>query len=346
MRDWTQRLRQGQEFNAADIASVAGELLSAEISDEDKADFLHALHQRGETPDEITAFAEAFLLRAEPFAVSPGLGPLLDVCGTGGDKLGLFNVSTAVMFVAAGAGVRLVKHGNRGITSKSGGADVLEALGVAVDAPLDRLHGMLEETGATFLFAPRFHPAFKAVAPARKLLAQRGSVSIFNMLGPLLNPARPQKQLAGVFSESLVPLYSSVLPDLGRNAAWVVHGRAGHDAVVDEISTLGSTLISKVSADGAESLQVTPSDLGVPVAQLEHLRGGDAAENARILTALLSGEDRGPRRDLVVVNAAASLRVAGLASDWSEAMDRAAESIDSGAAGKVLRGMQRISAGA
>jgi len=345
VRDWTQRLRQGHQLNAAEIASIASDLLSTEIPDEEKADFLHALQQRGETPSEITAFAEAFLLRAETFAVSPDLGPLLDVCGTGGDKLGLFNVSTAVMFVAAGAGARLVKHGNRGITSKSGGADVLEALGVAVDAPIDRLQGMLEETGATFLFAPRFHPAFKAVAPARKLLAERGSVSIFNMLGPLLNPARPAKQLTGVFSEALVPLYSSVLPELGRNAAWVVHGRSGNDAVVDEISTLGSTLISKVSASGAESVQVTPADLGVPVAQLEDLRGGDAAQNARILTAILCGEDRGPRRDLVVVNAAASLRVAGLASDWAEAKERASEAIDSGAAHKVLRGMQRVSAG-
>ena len=345
MKDWTQRLRQGHELNATEIASVANDLLSTEIPDEDKADFLHALHQRGETPSEITAFAEAFLLRAEPFAVSPDLGPLLDVCGTGGDKLGLFNVSTAVMFVAAGAGARLVKHGNRGITSKSGGADVLEALEVSVDAPIDRLQGMLEETGATFLFAPRFHPAFKAVAPARKLLAERGSVSIFNMLGPLLNPARPAKQLTGVFSEALVPLYSSVLPDLGRKSAWVVHGRAGKDAVVDEISTLGSTLISKVSADGAESAQVSPADLGVPVARLEDLRGGDAGENARILTAILSGEDHGPRRDLVVVNAAAALRVVGSASDWAEAKERAAESIDSGAARKVLRGMQRVSAG-
>ena len=345
MKNWTEGLKQGRELDATDVASVADDLLSAKISDEDKAEFLHALHQRGETPAEITAFAEAFLLRAEPFDVSPGLGPLLDVCGTGGDKLGLFNVSTAVMFVAAGAGARLVKHGNRGITSKSGGADVLEALEIAVDAPVERLHGMLEETGATFLFAPRFHPAFKSVAAARKLLAQRGSVSIFNMLGPLLNPARPQKQLAGVFSEALVPLYSAVLPDLGRDAAWVVHGRAGNNAVVDEVSTLGSTLISKVSTDKSESVEVTPEDLGVSAAQLEELRGGEAAENARILTAVLSGEDRGAKRDLVLVNAAASLRVAGLASDWSEAKARASESIDSGAARKVLSGMQRISAG-
>jgi len=345
VKAWTGHLRQGHTLDATDVSSVAEALLSSETPDEEKADFLEELHRRGEAPEEIVAFAQAFLARAEPFDVPPGLGPLLDVCGTGGDKLGLFNVSTAVMFVAAGAGARVVKHGNRGVTSRSGGADVLEALGVAIDAPADRLRGMLEETGATFLFAPRFHPAFKAVAPARKILAQRGGVSIFNMLGPLLNPARPQKQLAGVFGARLVPLYAAVLPSLGRDAAWVVHGSAGGDAVVDEISTLGPTFISKISAGVSETIEVTPQDLGVQPGQIGELRGGDAEHNARILSAILAGQDRSTRRDLVVVNAAASLQVAGLAADWSEAMARAQESIDSGAAHGVLRGMQRLSGG-
>jgi len=158
MKQWTEAVRSGRALDTADVTTITDALLAAESSDEDKADFLEALHARGETPAEITAFAEAFLRHAEPFEAASDLGPLLDVCGTGGDKLGLFNISTAVMFVAAGAGAKLAKHGNRGITSRSGGADVLEALGVPVDLPLDRLHGMLEEAGAAFLFAPRFHP--------------------------------------------------------------------------------------------------------------------------------------------------------------------------------------------
>jgi len=343
MKHLTEKIRAGNELPADDIRIAAELLLGGETTDEAKADFLQALHQRGETSAEVRAFAAAFLGRAEPFEVSPDLGPILDVCGTGGDKLGLFNVSTAVMFVAAGAGARLVKHGNRGITSKSGGADVLEALGITVEASPDRLHGMLEEAGAVFLFAPRFHPAFKSVAPARKILAERGSASIFNMLGPLLNPARPQRQLAGVFSEKLVPLYSAVLPELGREVAWVVHGRAGDHGVMDEISTLGSTVIAKATRERVESGESTPEDLGVARADIEALRGGDATANARLLVDLLTGELRGPARDLVLVNAAAAATVAGLAEDWSEAMERAAESIDSGAATRVLRKMQHIS---
>ena len=241
MKRWAEKLRQGGALSRQDVNQVVLDLLGPVFSDEEKADFLEALHVRGEKPEEVVAFASAFMGLAEPFQVPVGLGPVLDVCGTGGDKLGLFNVSTAVMFVAAGAGARLVKHGNRGITSKSGGADVLEALGIAPEAPMDRLQQMLEEAGAVFLFAPRFHPAFKSVATARKILGERKRASIFNMLGPLLNPARPACQLTGVFNESLVSLYASVLPSLGRDRAWVVHGRAGEDAVMDEISTLGPT---------------------------------------------------------------------------------------------------------
>ena len=346
MKHLTEKIRGGHELAADDIRGAAEFLLGGAAADGDKADFLQELHRRGETPAEVRAFASAFLGRAESFDVSPDLGPVLDVCGTGGDKLGLFNVSTAVMFVAAGAGARLVKHGNRGITSKSGGADVLEALGVAVEAPVDLLQGMLEEAGAVFLFAPRFHPAFKSVAPARKILAERGSASIFNMLGPLLNPARPQKQLAGVFSEKLLPLYSAVLPGLGRDAVWVVHGRADDHGVVDEISTLGATLIAKTTGGSTASTEVTPEDLGVPRAQIDALRGGDAAHNARLLDEILSGGRRGMARDLVLVNAAAAVTVAGLTDDWPAAMERAAESLDSGAARRVLHKMQRLSRGA
>jgi anthranilate phosphoribosyltransferase len=344
MTDWSQAASVG-ELTADQIRDVTRWLLDETIDAEDKADFLGALHRRGETPAEVVALADTILSHAVPFDVPADLRPVIDVCGTGGDKLGLFNVSTAVMFVAAGAGARLVKHGNRGITSKSGGADVLEALGVPVDLPVPRLQDMLGEAGAAFLFAPCFHPAFKAVAPARKLLAERGQPSVFNMLGPLLNPSRPEGQLAGVFNESLVSLYADVLPGLGRSRAWVVHGRAGEGGVMDEISTLGPTLIAKFSSAGAAVREtVEPADLGVAAANVDALRGGDAAANARLLLAILGGEQLGAPRDIVLVNAAAALVVAGLTEDWSEAMARAVESIDSGSAATVLQRMRRVAA--
>ena len=342
MKSWTEAVRSGRLLEAADVATVAEALLSTDIPDEDKTDFLEAFHARGESPEEIRTFAETFLGYAEPFTAPSGIGPLLDVCGTGGDQLGLFNISTAVMFVAAGAGAKLAKHGNRGITSRSGGADVLEALGVPVDLPVDRLQGMLEEAGAAFLFAPRFHPAFKAVAPARKLLAARGSASIFNMLGPLLNPARPARQLTGVFSADLLPLYAAVLPGLGRECAWIVHGYAGDHGVMDEISTLGPTMLTKASGDHVENETIVAADWGVDPGDLDALRGGDAAENAVILEEILSGQRRGAARDIVLVNTAAAVMVAGLCDDRAEAMERAAESIDSEAARRVLIKMRRV----
>ena len=341
MNTWEQTARSG-ELTAGQIREVATWLLDENVAADEKADFLGALHRRGETPVEVVALAETMLEHAVPFDVPDDLRPVIDVCGTGGDKLGLFNISTAVMFVAAGAGARLVKHGNRGITSKSGGADVLEALGLPVDLPVERLQDMLGEAGAVFLFAPCFHPAFKAVAPARKLLAERGQPSVFNMLGPLLNPSRPEGQLAGVFNESLVDLYADVLPGLGRERAWVVHGKAGDTGVMDEISTLGPTLIAKVSGEKTTRDTVTPADLGVPAADLEALRGGDASANAQLLSELLRGERRGAARDIVAVNAAAALIVAGLTDDWAEARERAEESIDSGAAEQVLKRMRRV----
>jgi anthranilate phosphoribosyltransferase len=342
---WSNAAQSG-ELDTDQIGKVTHWLLDESVPAEDKADFLGAFHQRGETPAEVVALADTILGHAVPFDVPTDLRPILDVCGTGGDKLGLFNVSTAVMFVSAGAGARLVKHGNRGITSKSGGADVLEALGVPVDLPAPRLHDMLGEAGAVFLFAPCFHPAFKAVAPARKLLAERGQPSVFNMLGPLLNPARPEAQLTGVFSESLVSLYADVLPGLGRQQAWVVHGKAGETGVMDEISTLGPTVVAKVSPKGATRETLHPADLGVSVANFEELRGGDGAANAQLLLDILRGERRDAARDIVVVNAAAAIIVAGLAADWAEARERAEASIDSGAAEQVLQRMRRVASGA
>lgn len=346
MKKWIEKAATGKALTRNEINSVADELLSDDYDDTDKATFLGVLNQRGETPDEITVFAEAFLRHAKPFEVPVEQRPILDVCGTGGDKLGLFNVSTAVMFVAAGAGARVVKHGNRGITSKSGGADVLEALGVKIDLPASALQEMLARSGAVFLFAPLYHPSFKAVAGARKILANQGQVSIFNMLGPLLNPARPEFQLTGVFDRQLLDLYARVLPELGRRAAWVVHGKAGPSAVVDEISTLGKTECRQVHGTHINQVEIDVTTMGFAPAELDDLRGGDAAENAVMVENILSGRDLGPRREIVLVNAAAALQVANLASDWTDALRKTADSIDSGAARSILEKMRRASADA
>jgi len=340
MKELTEQAKNTKSLGSEEVVAAAAALLSGDFPDEDKADFLEALNRRGETPAEVRAFAAEFLRAAVPFDVPLGIGRVLDVCGTGGDKLGLFNISTAVMFVAAGAGARVVKHGNRGITSRSGGADVLEALGIPVESPVEKQREMLEACGACFLFAPRFHPAFKAVAGARKVLAARGRASIFNMLGPLLNPARPAFQLTGVFAESLVPLYSAVLPGLGRERAWVVHGKV-EGGVMDEISTAGATIISEVADGKVASRDLAAGQLVEPPASLESLKGGDALANAGILTRILAGE-KGPQRDIVMLNSAAALIVAGLAPDWTEAMALASESVDSGAARRVLEGMRAV----
>jgi anthranilate phosphoribosyltransferase len=338
MKEWTDKVSTGASLTAEDVAAVVVDLLSGS-DDEAKADFLEAFHARGEKPGEIVLFAREFLQRAEPFPVD---GEVLDVCGTGGDKLGLFNVSTAVMFVAAGAGARLVKHGNRGITSRSGGADVLEALGLPLDLPTEKMRAMLDETGAVFLFAPRFHPAFKAVASARKILAARGRASIFNMLGPLLNPSRPAFQLTGVFSEKLVDIYAGVMPELGRRRAWVVHGTVEGAGVMDELSTLGPTLIADVEGGEIRKHCLLSTEAGIPSGDLATLRGGDAAENAALINGILSGRTKGPARDIVIYNAAAALQVCGLAGGWAEAVALAGESVDSGAAARVLQRMVAI----
>ena len=229
---------------------------------------------------------------------------MLDVCGTGGDRAGLFNVSTAVMLVAAACGARVVKHGNRGVTSKCGGADVLEALGVRIDLPPE---AALDAAGCCFLFAPLYHPAFKAVAPVRKALAEEGSATIFNLFGPLLNPARPDFQLAGVFDRKLLPLYAETFRLLGRKRGWAVHGSGG----LDEVSTLGPSEVHAVEDGAMRRFSIRPEALGMGLAEIEDLRGGDARKNAELLEEILLGRERGPKRDIVVLNAACALVVAG-----------------------------------
>jgi anthranilate phosphoribosyltransferase len=267
----------------------------------------------------------------------------IDVCGTGGDRAGFFNISTASMFVAAGAGAKVVKHGNRGITSKSGGADVLEALGIRIDLPPEATARALEKAGCCFLFAPACHPAFRAVVPVRKLLAERGSASIFNIIGPLLNPARPEFQLAGVFNPDLVKTYAGVFKNLGRARAWAVHGTGPNDLRIDEVSPLGETLVTAMEHSSLREFRIQPQDVGIAPFESNSLIGGDASENAKILLAILNSSDRGPKRQAVQLNAAAALVVAGVASDLPTAWNLAEVSLNEGCALASLQALQKSS---
>ena len=338
-------LEERQDLSPREVEVAAELLLDPAAPDEKKARLLEALSRKGETPAEIAGFVEAFL----GHAVDPHLGlldlegPTLDVCGTGGDQLDLFNVSTTAMFVAAAAGAIVVKHGNRGITSKSGGADVLEALGIRIDLPADGFRRCVEEAGLGFMFAPVYHPAFKAVAPVRKTLAARGVRTIFNLIGPLLNPAKPQCQLVGVFAREICPAFAEILQRLGRDSAWVVHGTTGDGRSVDEVSLMGSTRICKAGLyQDLEDEEIRPRDFGMKHAEVEDLRGGDAKTNAAILEAILAGRETGPKRDMVLLNAGTALACAGLADDIGDGITLSREMIESGAAMEKLRLLQKV----
>ena len=322
----------GIPLSAEEIRLACEVLLDEGVPVESRAEFLSLLHTRGETPEEVAGFVDALLDRAMPVPFS-GEG-CLDVCGTGGDRAGLFNVSTAVMLVAAACGVRVVKHGNRGITSKSGGADVLESLGVRIDLAPESAAAALDSAGCCFLYAPHYHPAFQAVAPVRRFLADRGETSIFNMLGPLLNPARPSFQLAGVFDERLLTVYSRVFALLGRRRAWAVHGTG--PISLDEISPLEITKVSEWEEGSSREFLIHPQDLGIGHIHVEDLTGGNAAFNAGIISNVLAGNLRNGARAIVLLNAGAALVISGLAQDLPAGMKLAGEAIDNGAARDVL----------
>lgn len=340
MHELVQHLNTGAALSPSQVKDAAAFLVDPQPSPETKAAFLKALHAKGETADEIAGFVMEFL----QLAVDPGLraeslpGPMLDVVGTGGDKLHLFNVSTTAMFIMAAGGVCIVKHGNRGITSKAGGADVLEALGVKIDLAPGRLAECVHKHGAGFLFAPLYHPAFAAVREARALLAKEGSRSIFNILGPLLNPARPDYQLVGVFDESLTSTFGSILQKLGRKAAWVVHGTTEDGRGMDELSILGPNNVTELRDGQVRTMTIQWTPAGK--ASVADLTGGDASENANILEGILAGRISGPKREMAVMNAAAGFVITGLADDLSSGAARANEMIDRGAAHAKLRALQ------
>jgi anthranilate phosphoribosyltransferase len=341
-------LEEKQELSGREVQVAAALLLDPAAPEEKKARLLEALALKGETPDEIAGFVEAFL----EHAVDPHLGlvaldgPTLDVCGTGGDQLDLFNVSTTAMFIAAAAGAVVVKHGNRGVTSKSGGADVLEALGIRIDLPPEDFRRCVEQAGLGFMFAPVYHPAFKAIVGVRKTLAAKGVKTLFNLIGPLLNPARPQCQLIGVCSRELCPTFAEILQRLGRESAWAVHGTTGDGRSVDEVSLMGSTRICKSgSLQDIEDEEIRPRDFGFKHAEVAELQGGDAKQNAIILEAILSGQETGPKRDMVLMNSGAALACAGLADNLGDGIEISREMITSGAALEKLRLLQKVSRG-
>ncbi len=337
MQDLLAQLQSGTDLAASDVEHAVAQLVSPDTDDATKAAFLRALREKGETAAELAAFARALLARA----IDPGLdpaalpGPMLDVCGTGGDRLELFNISTAAMFVLAGGGVCVVKHGNRAITSRCGGADVLEALGVKIDLPPEALRRCVAGHGLGFIFAPAYHPAFRAIAPVRKALAAQGIPTVFNLLGPLLNPARPAYQLIGVFSPVLLSKYAEALALLGRARAWAVHGSG-----MDELSISGPSEVCEVLAGNVRGFPVDPVALGISPTPIAALRGGDCAENAAILEAILDGSERGPRRDVVLLNAGAGFVITGLAPDLAAGLTLAREQILSGRALAKLRALQ------
>ena len=330
-------MRKGNELDPAQIDHAVGALTALEIPDSAKADFLQALRVKGETGREIAGFVQAMLARAVDPALDPTKlpGPVIDICGTGGDKLELFNISTTAMFVLAAGGACVVKHGNRAITSKCGGADVLEELGIKIElAPAD-LRRCLEAHGLGFVFAPAYHPAFKAIGPVRKALAAQGIPTIFNLLGPLLNPVRPPYQLVGIFSPLLLPKYAEALSILGRARAWVVHGRG-----MDELSLTGPSMIMELADGLIGERTVDPAPLGLAVCAIEELRGGGRTENAAIVIGILDGSDQGPRRDIVLFNAAAGFVITGLAPDLAAGLALAKEQITSGSALAKLHALQ------
>jgi anthranilate phosphoribosyltransferase len=338
------KMRNGIDLSSGDINYAMSMLLSDSTEDGTKADFLMALHRKGESVEEIVAFVQQLIDRAIDPLIDPKKlsGPMLDVCGTGGDGLDLFNVSTTIMFVLAAGGVAVVKHGNRSVTSRCGSADVLEALGVEIALPPARLKECVERHGLCFIFARQYHPAFREIAEMRKRLARENIRTVFNLLGPLLNPARPAQQLIGVFSPHLTRIFADVLRRLGRERAWIVHGVTDTGEGIDDISISGVTTFAELSNGKVTSGLIDPRWLNIPSAALDELRGGDAAENAGYLEGILSGKIQGAKRDLTLVNAGGGFVVAGLCCDMGEGIALAREQIDSGRALEKLRVLQQF----
>jgi anthranilate phosphoribosyltransferase len=331
------------DLTSEEAESVLEQIMTGESTDAQIASLLTALRMKGETVDELAGFAR--VMRRKAAAVNPisrasasiggtGREALIDTCGTGGDVSGTFNVSTATAFVVAGGGVRVAKHGNRSVSSRCGSADVVEELGVKIDLAPERIAECIDEVGIGFLHAPLLHGAMKHVAPVRKQLGIR---TIFNMLGPITNPAGANAQLIGVYAPHLTEVLARVLASLGTRRALVVHGSDG----MDEITITGSSKVTELREGKISTYNVTPEECGLARAALKDILGGTAEENAQIIRGVLDG-DGGPRRDIVALNAAAAFVASSKAGSMLEGVRMARESIDSGTAAKKLDALIRF----
>ena len=325
------QLAEGVSLSSADAETAFDNIMSGEADNAQIGALLMALRVRGETVDEITGAVRA--MRAKATRVSAP-DEAMDIVGTGGDSLGTYNISTAAALVVAGCGVTVAKHGNRAVTSKAGASDVLASLGVNLECDMSLIERAITDAGIGFLMAPRYHSAMRHVVPVRASLGIR---TIFNILGPLSNPAGVKRQFTGAFDRAWIQPMAQVLANLGSEAAWVVHGADG----MDEITTTDITYVAALSDGKVQTFEISPEDAGIARASLDDLRGGDAKYNAAAIEALVDGQD-GPYRDIVLFNAAASLIVAGKAEDLKRGVSRAAQSIDEGAARKALEKMIEI----
>jgi anthranilate phosphoribosyltransferase len=328
-----EKIRQKTDLSQEEMASVMGEIMSGNAETSQIVRFLEALNAKGETIDEITAAAQVMCGHA--LRISTKKEAVLDTCGTGGDKKDTFNISTVAAFVVAGCGVTVAKHGNRAVSSSCGSADILEAVGIKIDLSKEKIERALDEIGVAFLFAPNMHPAMKHAMAARKEIGKR---TIFNILGPLCNPAKATHQLIGVFDSKLAPVLAQVAGNLGVKHALVAHGKDG----LDEITTTANTLISEFVDGKVNNYEISPKDFGIKLVPPEDLEGGTAQDNAQIMLEVLNSK-AGPARDIVVLNAAAALFAADRVASIKAGINPAMDSIDSGKALRKLAFLKELS---
>jgi anthranilate phosphoribosyltransferase len=328
------RLLDGLSLSREEARDAMGAIMTGEATAAQIGGFLVALRLKGETPDEIAGFAEA--IRGHVLAVTPQREDLVDTAGTGGDGQATINISTAAALVAAAAGAAVAKHGNRAVSSASGSADVLEALGFSLDMPTEQIERSIDELGFGFLFAPTHHPGFRHAAPVRRELATR---TVFNVLGPLTNPAGARAQVVGVYDPDLVQTIAEVLARLGARRAFVVHGFGG----IDELSPCGPNLVFEVADGDVRQRDVDPQALGIDPCAPAQLRGGSPEQNAAVIRAVFSGDERGAKRDAILLNAAGAIAASGHAENLRDGLELARETVDSGAAAERLDALAAFS---
>lgn len=323
------KLLNGKSLTQAETESAFNALMSGELTPVQISAFLTALAGKGESLEEIVGAAKT--MRAKSHQIHPKVGKLIDTCGTGGDKSGTFNISTTVAFVLAGGGISVAKHGNRSVTSRSGSSDVLEALGVKIDLEPLRVEKCIEQIGIGFMFAPLFHPAMKYAMPIRQELKIR---TIFNLLGPLTNPANARFQILGVFAPELTEKFAGVLRELGTEKALVVHGEG-----LDELTLTGKTQVSELKNGEIKNYEIEPEEFGLSRCSLDELKGGDSIENAALIKRILSGEEKNSKREIILLNAGAGFYAGNLVDSIADGVKMAEEVIESGKARGKLEEM-------